>query len=165
MSGYHFSFCFASKKIGLCLQSVAWLSYLQEFLWPSHLVLKLDQLYLHLYWHLYLLRDCWISHKTDLDYWFCCGFSIFLLLCSFLAIFDPWGGHWRLLGALSKLWGPPRASMSSLTSKDTLPRVWCQKNGPWLLILLWFSNFFTLMVIFSHFWSLGGLWGPFRGAA
>ena len=32
--------------------------------------------------------DCWISQKTDLHYWFFYGFEIFLLLWSFLAIFD-----------------------------------------------------------------------------
>ena len=43
MSGYHFSFCFASKKIvskcGLAFLSAG----------PSHLILTLEPLYLHLY--------------------------------------------------------------------------------------------------------------------
>ena len=38
------------------------------------------------------------------------------------------------------------------------------QNGPWLLILLWFFNFSTFMVIFCHFWPLGGPLGAFRGA-
>ena len=87
----------------------------------------------------------------------------------FFGHFWPLGGLWGVLGVPNNSWGPPRATMSSLSSRDTLPQGSVPKNGPWLLIRLWFFNFFTLMVIFSHFWSHGGplgvprsLWGPPR---
>ena len=44
----------------------------------------------------------------------------------------------------------------TLTPKS-ITWLWNQpKNGPWLLILLCFFDFFTFMVIFSHFGPLGG---------
>ena len=82
----------------------------------------------------------------------------------FFGHFWPLGGLWGVLGVPNNSWGPPRATMSSLFSRDTLPQGSVPKNGPWLLLRLRFFNFFTLKVIFSHFWTLGGRnsEGPFQ---
>ena len=83
------------------------------------------------------------------------NFSTIMVILNY---FWPLGG---LLGAPSNLWGPPRASMSSLTSKDTLPPGLISKqNGHSLLILLWFSNFFLLL---WSFLAISDLWGASEG--
>ena len=67
------------------------------------------------------------------------NFSTFMVI---LNHFWPLGG---LLGAPSNLWGPPRASMSSLTSRNTL--IWCQKTD----LDYWFCYGFSIFLLLWSF--------------
>ena len=91
-------------------------SFLVIFDPPLYLILGLGSLYgpLPRVWSL----DCGISKKKDLDYWFCYVFSIFFTFMVIFSHFGPLGGSLR---ALSNSYGHPRATMNSLTSRDTLP--------------------------------------------
>ena len=87
---------------------------------------------------------------------FCSFPYIIIFFGSFLAIFEP---H-------TVPHTGPRVPIWTLTPKSITWLLIQPKNGPWLLNLLWFFNFFTFMAIFSHFFtSEGPLEGPLRATS
>ena len=155
MSGYHFSFCFASKKIGLCLQM--WLGFpfcksssehpISYWHWSNSIYISTDT-FIHCVTVESATKRTLITDQPQNGPWllillWAINFSTFMVI---LNHFWPLGG---LLGAPSNLWGPPRASMSSLTSKDTLPPESGAKKTD---LDCWFCfGFFDFSYFYGHF--------------